>query len=471
MPLSVRKVPVDQLVAEGHWSAGLFCGPAAELVGTKLELKRLDEITKKLVEGWRLPADEAETVPLYRQRNLEALRIVPDLEHWTKPTQAAPWCVRSGDVVLNKIPPIRAALVSSRLHRHPIDSNCVLIRGLTEAQAFWLALCLKQPPYQEFLLQRSSSPTLPRISLSTLRQLPLHPVPDGAQALASKILECGDAMLENASALADLLQEVEGQVADGLELLKSETEGRHSLTKGQRYPPDDVGDSLVPKAVQLAHVRNALMRTLGWRPIAEFTASKQVSTHRLMSSAVSLRYLRLSDATPDLSFTLPDESDMTQGGRVFGEPVLADEVLISTLVSAPRVVFVAEQPSANLHIVDHWVRLRFQETPGAWALLLNTTVVREQLKGMAIGTVQQFTNPANVLGLVAPVLSAEILTRWDLAIRRHHDRKRELDLEWATHLRQAQDLYERVHTFVTARPEREPIIVRRQEAALTQETV
>jgi hypothetical protein len=469
MSCLVRKVPFTQLLSEGHWSAGLFCGPAAELVGSDRGAMRLGEISRKLIEGWRVPPDVAETTPLYRQRNLAALRIIPDIEHWTTPTHTEPWCVRSGDVVLNKIPPIRAALASSWLHRHPIDGNCVLVRGLNETQAFWLAVCLNQPPYQDYLLQQSSSAALARIGLSTLRNLPLQPAPEDAQALATEVLDCGDSLLENASALADLLREVEDQVADGLELLRTETEGRRSLSKGQWYPSEDVEDSLVPRTVQLAHVRSVLERKLGWRPLAEFTASKQVSKNRLMSSAERVRFLRLSDATSDLSYNLPDQVEVTQVGRVFGELVTADEVLVSTLVSSPRVVFFAERPEAELRVADHWVRLRFQETPGAWALLLSTAVVREQLKGMAVGTVQQFANPASVLEVAVPILRAEDRARWDQSLRRHHARRRELETKWADLLRGSQELYDRAHG--TGRSDREPEPKRRDEAAFAREAV
>jgi hypothetical protein len=126
-----------------QWNPNLFCGPAATLLFLKGGV-RIGDLATGIIEGLRQNegffSEKFELLELnntvYRPLNLDYLRVYPDISHFSPPLMEGKWCVRSGDVVFNKIPPLRAAWVTGALHRHPIDSNCLIIRGLQPAMGF-----------------------------------------------------------------------------------------------------------------------------------------------------------------------------------------------------------------------------------------------------------------------------------------------------------------------------------------------
>jgi hypothetical protein len=105
--------------------------------------------------------------------------------------------------------------------------------------------------------------------------------------------------------------------------------------------------------------------------------------------AASGRQSRIVDGYVD--FTLPTGAarhGATSNRRVFAQLLSENDVLLSTLVTSPRVTFAGTNPGTAVYPTDHWYRLRFRETPGAWALVLATPAIRAQLERLAIGTVQ-----------------------------------------------------------------------------------
>lgn len=442
---------------QGHWSADLFCGSAAKIFrGDRLRVTIRD--LGSCFEGWRVSTQPgasgydpriAET-PIFRQANLGCLSFRLDTEHWNAPTIEEMWCVQPGDVVLNKIPPLRAALATLRLPRHPIDGNCILIRGIKDPYGAWVALCLNQEPYAAYLTQRMGAAVLPRVSLKALSELGI-PLPTASEVngVSAEIWEWNEATLDNTEFLMRLVAEAEEYVAEEAAQLddNSATGLQQSLSTGSFFPAESINDSWLPRHVELSHRQRRLERRLGWLPLEQLLSNVGVSRDRLTNIPERGRYLRLSDVNLDLSITEPEEEEAVRwSARVFCKPLTSSEVLLSTLVTNPRVAFVDEAPTSTIYVTDHWERLLFRETPGAWALVLNTTAVRSQLLGMAMGTVQQFTHPASIRCLRVPNVPLSTRQRWDLHLYRHHQRKRELDAQWRSLFCRAQRLFENVHT-------------------------
>jgi hypothetical protein len=171
-------VPWSVLLRERHWDPHIYCGPGGLVALAARPTATLDQFGAFCAEGWRptKPQDSnlekaspSENPPLIRQANLGVLRLDPGPEHWQPPPLMGVWCADPGDVVLNKMPPLRAAWVTAELPRHAVDPNCVLVKGLPRPTAFWLAVCLNQSPYQEYLL-RASGAAAPRVRLGALRE-------------------------------------------------------------------------------------------------------------------------------------------------------------------------------------------------------------------------------------------------------------------------------------------------------------
>ena len=84
-------------------------------------------------------------------------------------------------------------------------------------------------------------------------------------------------------------------------------------------------------------------------------------------------------------------------------------------------------------------------TPGAWALLLSTELVRSQATRLAVGSVQQFVPPEALLSLHVPIPAREIRDRWQRTLERHHQQKRALDRRWAVLMAELAAVFDGVH--------------------------
>jgi hypothetical protein len=212
------------------------------------------------------------------------------------------------------------------------------------------------------------------------------------------------------------------------------------------FPAADVDDSLIPRHVTLAYLQHGLRDRQGWVRLDELLAPGQPRRKRMTQVAPLGRYLRLGDVGPDLMITPPAEGGtLPQPGRVYAEPLSPDEVLLSMLVTSPRVAFAGPEPAAGIHVIDHWERFRFRETPGAWALVLNTAAVRRQMPLLAMGSAQQFTHPESVRGLVLPPVSLDLRLKWDKVLRRCQARHHDLEARWRDLWPWALALYHAAH--------------------------
>jgi hypothetical protein len=157
--------------------------------------------------------------------------------------------------------------------------------------------------------------------------------------------------------------------------------------------------------------------------------------------------LRLRDVGDDLFVPRPDdatEADLIPS-RTLAKPLVHGEVLLSTLGSSFRVAYVDEDVPPDTFPVDGWARLRFKETPAAWALLLATDTLRSQAARLAVGTVQQFVTPEALRSLRVPVPPRELRERWQRAVERHHAQRRTLDRQWSVLMSEFLAVFAAVH--------------------------
>ncbi len=450
--VKLARVEPRILHREDCWSAELFCSDAALIFRSNLDGITLNEIGE-CIEGWRVSTKEGtkdydrriELTPIYRQANLRKLNFDLEDQHWKSPEIERRWCVQPGDIVINKISPLRASFVTARLPRHPVDGNCILIRGITEPLNTWLAICLNQKSYEAYLLQRQGLSILARVGLKVLSQLHLPSPPlEEMRRLHQKIVDWNEQLLENDLLRVGLIAEVEDYIDKELEAAEVNFDD-HPLNPGQFFPSDAIADSLVPDHVRLSDRLARLKQESGWI-VLEKLLGKKIAKSRLSKSPETLRYLRLSDIERDLTFSLPEtRSDWSSPYRLFARPLTQGEVLISNFIAPFKVVFLDETPSTTVYVTDSWERLRFKETPGAWALILNTEVVQTQLSGMAIGNAQQHIRPENIPRLVIPNVALEIRQHWEKRLLRLHKKHRELLQQRQLIDREAEALFNRVH--------------------------
>jgi len=356
---------------------------------------------------------------------------------------AEKWCVQPGDVVVNKLSPVRAAVVSHAAKRHPVDGNSLIVRGLARPAATWLALCLNRPEYEQLLLVESG--VLRRVSVGTLTNLRLPPVPAQLDALSQTLLELLDERL--------LVGESIHRVKDEAERIAIAPSTKRDLREGTFFKRESVSNrSWLPSAIALRAEQAFLAEGLAWVPLRSLATAADRS--RLMVAGEGARVLRLSDVADDLFVSPagdnPDATELT-AGRILGKPLIAGEVLLSTLGTSFRVAYVDDDVAPNTFPSDGWVRLRFRETPAAWALLLSTDSVRWQTARLAIGSVQQFVPPDALLSLHVPTPEREVRERWQRAVERHHAQRRALDIQWNILLTALAGIFDGAHGLAASR--------------------
>jgi hypothetical protein len=450
----MASIRASLLEHEGTWDPQFFCGPIALLLD-RTTTQPLHRTKAQIIEGWRgTTTSQTEAhggvapQPIYRMSNVDELELLLGPEHCIPPTASDTRCVRPGDILVTKGAPIRAAIASSQVFRHRADANCYVIRGLNQTDGFWVALCLNQPPYAEYLTRKSGAAMVPRVRMAVLRQAPFPVQPVGVAALSQKVLDCLDRRIESTAELFRFVASVHDSIATLLPQWDGNSvECHHNGSVWHRvFPPSNIDDSLVPAHVAVNGYQRALSVEAGWIPLRHLLSQRREPAERLAAVSRPIRTLQLSDVNG--SFTLPTGAARhmaTSQRRVFAQPLSENDVLLSTLVTSPCVTFVGTHPAAPVYPTDHWYRLRFRETPGAWALVLDAPAIHAQLERLAIGTVQQFAQPATVRRLVLPNIPLETRIKWDSFLRRWQQRRRSLDDEWLDLWRQCYRLLLETH--------------------------
>ncbi|MDB3935673.1 hypothetical protein N9383_03000, partial [Granulosicoccus sp.] len=315
-------------------------------------------------------------------------------------------------MVLSKFPPLRAAMVSPTARRHPVDSNSLIVRGLPFPIEVWLTLCLNRQEYERLLLIESG--VLRRISIRTLSNLRIPPAPEEMIALASSLRE----ILDETVLVEEDLHRVKVEAAQ----VSLASSGTDDFQHGGFYNTSTMSnDSWLPSSTFLGAKQAILADEFGWKPIDKLAHTAPRRRLKIVPSESSR--LQLSDIAEDLFVAAPADrsnSDSMNTTRTLDKPLTAGDVLLSTLGTSFRTAYVDEDIPANTFISDGWVRLRFRETPAAWALLLTTPEARDQTKRLAIGSAQQFVPPDALLGVHVPTPDRKTRDRWQRILVRHH---------------------------------------------------
>ena len=447
----MKRVPAGVIRRERVLDPQIFCGRLAGLLSSPATMTT-GELGARVVEGWRIeegrPPIPPDSMPLYRPANVGNMELDLEPVHCQAPKINGPWCVEPGDVLVKKIEPIRAAWITSRVFRHPADANCYLVRGLDPATGFWVALCLNQPAYGHYMVRKSGAAVLPRVRMWVLRSLPVPPLPVEIGPLAQEAADCLDERVAQTEELARLRREVDAVVSESVpsDLLSETAQFVGSRCWYQFFPSADVGVSWVPGHVAINAFQRHLREDGEWNRLEELLSQRQPPRVRASDEWAELPILRLSNARTD--FTIPaivPTSPVQELRRIFAQPIHVDDVLLSTLVSQPRVAYAGRGFSSSVYVTDHWERLHFRETPGAWALVLNTSPIRDQLRRMAVGSFQQFATPAMLGRTMLPNVPLEVRVRWDSALRQYVRRQYELERRWLGVLRRAYELLRRTH--------------------------
>lgn len=424
--MQLAKVTPRMLENEGSWDPVVLCGPMAGMLGGNVA-GSLDTWEASVVDGTRAPEK-----PVVGAAQIGFGELMLNSDCLLPAPPASRFSLHTGDVLLAKAPPIKAAWISPSVHHHRFDATCYAARNLTTSQGIWLTFCLNQFEYAFSLARRSVASAVPRINSGELRRFPIPDIPAGFELLAEGIAECIDQRALSSMELLRLQSEVAEQVQTLLpeNAIQAAENQSSEASWHQRFASTLLEDSLVPGHVKAGGFQQLLRRCGDWRTIRTLVSIARGHGERLGREDSGYWSLRLSDVGSDLRVPTIVSRDQAGNRNVYAEPLAAGEVLHSLLATNPRTVFVLDTPDQTVYPTDHWVRLRFNETPGAWALILQTEPVARQLRSMTTGLTQQFATAAAVQQLVLPPVALPTRMSWDGRLRRWQKQRNELETQW-----------------------------------------
>lgn len=434
------------------WSPVLFSGIGSVALRAGRSGRAVGE-SADIIEGWRASASptavdfdpRAAVTPIYRPVNVQQFRLHPDPEHWASPHIQGRWCVRPGDVVLNKAAPVRAAYVSPAAYRHPVDGNSIILRGLPRPHAVWVMVCLNHPGYERLLVM--SAGTLDRVGLKALADLRVPPPPPAMEGISARLSDALDDATMLGEALHHLRAEAEQVTSEGRTTSPSPRPGTFFT------PPSLDNDNWLPKATTLRARQAVLAAEHGWIALGDLASWQP--RDRLTTVPEGAHALRLRDVGEDLFVAPPTVTiDNLDLARTLATPLVPGDVLLSTFGTSFRAATVDDDVPRPTFLSDGWVRIRVRETPAAFALLLSTTAIRTQAAELTIGSVHQFVPPEALRSLRVPVPPREVRERWQRAVERHHAQRRRHDALWAALVHEMNTVFETTHRpFAKARPD------------------
>ncbi|MFZ2959641.1 MAG: hypothetical protein WA705_22370 [Candidatus Ozemobacteraceae bacterium] len=450
-----KRISSEILYREGHFAPQVFCGEAG-LVFAATNLRYMNQLGIECIEGARKESLDQTNLPapMVRPKNLGCLRFEFTPDQMAPPTEERKRCAIPGDVVVSKLLPIKASWATRNVIRHPVDANCLIIRGLSKPWGLWVALHLNHWAYEAYFFRRGGAAIIPRIGLKDLCQTPIADLHPEAEALSWKLEE----LLDEESLLRQTFfrrqQEVE-RLVDENQAVQSWRKMKARFANVQKcdfYRPQEIGDSWLPQQVASSRFQTAMQGNDDWEPMSALLSFQSNSQARFRDFSLHGRILRLKDVAISFAPVIGVWEELPEAlFRLYRDPVRDGEVLLSLLATSPRVTYAVGPFPEPVHIVDHWARLSFRETPGAWALLLNTPVVAEQMALLASGSSRQFIRIQDLGKISLPIVALEIRRQWEEQIRRDMRKRSDLEQQFQKLLARAWELFDEAHPVLQKR--------------------
>lgn len=388
-----RVVRAEEAVCLERWDAETCLWPTSTARSASLASRGAE-----LLGGARSGQAPLDETLLYRPSSLEDGLLWPSREQLTRGPGRSPWAVGPGDVIVSRFLPPRAAFVSPGAPRHALDANCIRITGLRPAEALWLVGLLAHPMFAAALAQRSAGRMLPRVGARDLEDLPIPAAPAELGAVAEAWTEASDERLAVQRELLGLRAEAQG-IADETVLPLPDA------SRPAWVAPAEVADTWAPDQAACVRYQLALARA-GWLTLEHFLLREP---ERLRVAIPPARVLNLGGATGDLGFREPQLAPVQSPlFRLYADPLRPQEVLLSTLGTAPKVVLNLPPSPSTVWLSDQWARLDGGATPGALALVLETAQVGVQLASGATGAVRQFIGREELSAVRVPPLASSV---------------------------------------------------------------
>jgi len=449
--LKTLSVSPHQMEKQNDWRPAVYLSGGAVLRGIGSSWLTLEGLAETCIEGWRVSRNPAaasydpmvKTTPVYRLRNIQPYWIETEPDHLRPPKLAGqPFCVESLDIIIRKVGASCAALVTPSHGQHPVDANLGIIRGLSLAEAVWVCFCLNQPLYQDYL-ESDSIGALIRLGLKKIKEMPICPVPDAVRELAPLYMGAYIRLVDAQQMLASVRYQVKEWIVTQLSGFDTLHETYSKKCRGQFFNSRYLGDSLHIHQVEQEYLRVQLIEQYGFKPITEFAVINPVNGERIF--AKKSKVLQIANISEHLSLKFPLPERTPEIWRTQNRALCQYDVLVSTFAENARVAYMDRQPQKLIYPSCQIAALRFRKYPGAYALLMESRLVRMQLERLAFSGGFRFIPFRQLDKIVLPDPDQATLKFWHEKVVAHHEKSRHAESQLEMILQQMVPIFNGAH--------------------------
>ncbi|WP_157976541.1 restriction endonuclease subunit S [Parahaliea mediterranea] len=383
----------------------------------------------------------------YRMRHVGKMELNTDATLMGQPSLSGlNACVAPGDVIVRRVGHISAAPVSSFHRRHPVDANIAVVRGLSRRKAIWVAYCLNQPIYRSYFEQPGAINSLVRLGLKQLASMPIAPPPAAFDTLADQYWQHYERLSQADDRLQQLRDATKRWIATRVpnQPFATPTDG----LVAQRFEAKDIDSVLSHAATEQNRICRELIEEYQCVPLSRLA---EVNPKGSASADQASTIIKIGDITGHFDIQLDAEASKDRRWRYHRRSLSPFAVLVSTFVQEPKVGLLSSALPSATFASEQLAVLNFHRTPGAYALLLETTLVRQQVARLATGTVQRFVQPEQFKRIVVPPIEGAIAQDWHQRLTEIQQQKSEARRELVNLDREMQQVFRRVHPELSAR--------------------
>ncbi len=450
-------VPPQKMDKQDDWRPAIYLSGGAILRGMGAEWPTLGDLAKNCIEGWRVSRNPAalnfdpmvKTTPVYRLRNIQPHRIATEPDHLSSPRiKAQPFCVEPLDLIIRKVGNACAAMVTASHGRHPVDANLGIIRGLSQAQAVWVCFCLNQPLYQDYLNESDVIGTLVRLGLKKIKQMPVCSVPDAAQKLAPLYVAAYTSLVDTQQMLAAIRQQVKTWCSDQLAGFDELFRKYSNKCRGHFFNPRYISHTLHVQKVEQEFLRIQLMEQYGLKSISDLAVINPVNdtVNTRQTFTDNSKVLQITNISEHLTLKFPLQERTHNTWRTQNRAVCQRDVLMSTFAENARVAYLDAPPRELIYPSGQIAALRFHNHPGAYALLMESPIVRMQLERLASSGGLRFIPSGQLDKVVLPQPDPATANVWHEKVVMHHEKSRDAEKQLDDILQQMGTIFNAAHS-------------------------
>jgi len=450
-------VPPQEIEKQDDWRPAIYLSGGAILRGMGMGWPHLGDLAENCIEGWRVSCNPAalnfdpmvKTTPVYRLRNIQLHWIATEPDHLTSPKiKNQLFCVEPLDIIIRKVGNACAAMVTASHGRHPVDANLGIIRGLSQAQAVWICFCLNQPLYQDYLNESDAIGTLVRLGLKKIKKMPVCSVPDAAQKLAPLYMAAYTSLVDTQQMLASIRQQVKAWCSDQLAGFDGLFRKYSQKCRGHFFNPQYIAHTLHVQKVEQEFMRIQLMEQYGLKSISDLAVINPVTNtvKTRQNFTDNSKVLQIANISEHLALKGPLQERTHKTWRTRNRAVCQHDVLMSTFAENARVAYLDAPPKGLIYPSGQIAALRFHNYPGAYALIMESQIVRMQLERLASSGGLRFIPSGQLDKVVLPQPDPATANFWHEKVVAHHGKCRDAEKQLNEILQQMQTIFNTAHS-------------------------